>query len=71
MMSELNYCSILRFQTVIYSALSSTVAMGCVQSQELEEKGYPFPLQSYSFDASLGKVVFNILLLNLITKTVL
>jgi hypothetical protein len=32
--------------------------MGCVQSQELEESGYPFQILNSIFDASLGKVIF-------------
>jgi hypothetical protein len=59
MVSELNCHSLHRLQTLVYSALPSAVAMGRVQSQELEESGNPFPILNSILDASLGKVVFS------------
>ncbi|XP_073908422.1 rho GTPase-activating protein 20-like isoform X1 [Castor canadensis] len=55
MVSELNCHSLHRLQTLVYSALPSAVAMGRVQSQELEESGNPFPILNSILDASLGK----------------
>jgi hypothetical protein len=57
MVSELNCHSLHRLQMLVYSALPSAVAIGCVQRQELEESGYPFPILNSILDASLSKVV--------------